>query len=209
MTHPITAKYESPFERARLDLLQRVVPQGTGTALDLGSGQGVTTNLLTDKGWTAVAIDMAPSGGPRPVRADVRRLPVRTTAAGLVSCLEVIEHVYEQRELLREIRRVLAPGGRLLLSTPNRVSLQAAAGKIGYTLARRRWDYGDPTHVSVRTSFTIARLLRDTGFVIDDVIGLQLIPHKPAPLHRWAYRWTSRRPWSMAAYSIVFIARRP
>jgi SAM-dependent methyltransferase len=184
------------------------MPRGRGPALDLGSGLGVTTQILADLGWTPVALDIDPAGGPRRVRADVRRLPVRGASMDLVSCLEVIEHLHEQQALLQEIGRVLSPGGWLVLSSPNRLSLQALAGKVGYTLARRQWDYGDATHVSVRTSITLASLLRRSGFQVVDVVGLQLIPHKPAPLGRWAYGWTRRRPWSMVAYSTIFLARR-
>jgi SAM-dependent methyltransferase len=54
------------------------------------------------------------------VRADVSRLPARDGAFDLYVSFETLEHVENDAALVREARRVLAPGGRFLCSTPNR-----------------------------------------------------------------------------------------
>jgi SAM-dependent methyltransferase len=54
------------------------------------------------------------------VRADATRLPVRKGAFDLYVSFETLEHVENDVALLSEARRVLAPGGRFLCSTPNR-----------------------------------------------------------------------------------------
>jgi SAM-dependent methyltransferase len=50
--------------------------------------------------------------------ADAARLPVRAALFDTVVCLEVLEYVWEPLSVLTEFRRVLKPGGTLLLSTP-------------------------------------------------------------------------------------------
>jgi 2-polyprenyl-3-methyl-5-hydroxy-6-metoxy-1,4-benzoquinol methylase len=46
-------------------------------------------------------------------------LPYRTSTFDWATCLEVIEHVEDPLQLLREIHRVLQPAGRLIMTTPN------------------------------------------------------------------------------------------
>jgi len=54
------------------------------------------------------------------VTADAARLPLAPATLDTVVSFETIEHVPDARALVRELRRVLRPGGRLVLSTPNR-----------------------------------------------------------------------------------------
>jgi SAM-dependent methyltransferase len=54
------------------------------------------------------------------VRADVRDLPLEDDSFDIVVCFEVIEHVERQRDALDELKRVVRPGGVLLISSPNR-----------------------------------------------------------------------------------------
>src|SRR5438046_10277452 len=56
----------------------------------------------------------------RLVHSDATRLTLANNAIDLVVSFETIEHVPDARALVFEIRRVLKPGGRLVLSTPNR-----------------------------------------------------------------------------------------
>src|SRR4051812_10372097 len=98
--------------------------------LDAGCGLGYGAAMLADGGAASVtAVDIAPEivdvardqAGDR-VRfetADVRSLPFPDDAFDLVVCFEVIEHVDEQESALDELRRVLAPGGLLVVSSPN------------------------------------------------------------------------------------------
>ena len=55
----------------------------------------------------------------------------------VITCFEVIEHIYDVNTFLEEIRKYLKPGGVLLLSTPNNERIQM----------KEKWDY-PPVHVS-------------------------------------------------------------
>ena len=92
--------------------------------LDLSSGGGDTSRMLADLGFRVTATDY---GAPPPM-AGVDRvagvdlnsfLPFRSATFAAVNVVEVIEHIENQPQLIREIARVLKPNGIVLISTPN------------------------------------------------------------------------------------------
>jgi SAM-dependent methyltransferase len=104
-------------------LLRGVTPQGV--ALDVGAAGGGNTRVLRDLGWRAVALEYGDTGsaiarsrGVEVVQGDAQRLPVRTGAAGLVTALDVIEHLPDDAAAVAEMHRVLRPGGRLVIAVP-------------------------------------------------------------------------------------------
>lgn len=102
------------------------------SVLDAACGTGYGSRLLSEAGASrVVSVDVSPDapleaarsgdlGRLRFVRADVTRLPFRGSAFDLYVSFETLEHVESDEALLDEARRVLAPGGTLLCSTPNR-----------------------------------------------------------------------------------------
>jgi len=94
-------------------------------ALDLSAGSGDTSQILAAQGYVVVATDY---GRPQPMANEIGRvggvdlnefLPFRSRTFDAVNLVEVIEHIENQPRLIREICRVLKPGGRVLISTPN------------------------------------------------------------------------------------------
>jgi ubiquinone/menaquinone biosynthesis C-methylase UbiE len=85
-----------------------------GRVLEIGPGEV----SYDRKGCEVVAINVSSRGGPQ-VLADAHALPFQDKAFDAVVATEVIEHVRYPFRLLREIRRVIRPGGRVLVSTPN------------------------------------------------------------------------------------------
>lgn len=69
-----------------------------------------------------VGVDLAPRtalhGGIKLVRADARALPVLAESFDCILAFDVLEHIEHDRAVMREMLRVLAPGGTLWLSTP-------------------------------------------------------------------------------------------
>ncbi len=95
------------------------------TALDLSPGDGATSRLLASLGYAVVVTDY---DRPPPLTQGIERvggvdlndfLPFQSATFDAVDLVEVIEHIENQAQLIREIRRVLKPGGRVLISTPN------------------------------------------------------------------------------------------
>ncbi|HEY8280336.1 MAG TPA: class I SAM-dependent methyltransferase [Bdellovibrionota bacterium] len=82
----------------------------------------------------------------------------------VVSALEVIEHLENPRHLVRELHRILKPGGTLLLSTPNNESLTSLLSLClrGYYSAFADSCY--PAHITPVLAVDGQRMLREAGF---------------------------------------------
>lgn len=118
-------------------------------------------------------------------RADA--LPFANGSFDLVTCIELIEHIPSDtaRQLLAEIKRVMAPGGRLILTTPNYRSpwrlLEPIVSKIGAV------DYRQE-HITHYTHRRISQLLAETSPDQADVCSFQLAAPFLAPLGQAAVR---------------------
>jgi ubiquinone/menaquinone biosynthesis C-methylase UbiE len=159
------------FELRRAFLLEHVAPGET--VLDLGAGAGEFSAALRAAGATPIAVDVA-AEALRRARArvpglDARRwadgepLPAEDTSADVVWAGEVIEHVVDVAPWLSEVRRVLRPGGTLLLTTPD----HGRARVLALALSARRFDaHFEPRsdHVRFFSRRTLAALLDDLGF---------------------------------------------
>jgi SAM-dependent methyltransferase len=106
--------------------------------VDLGCGAGPLLAAAARAGrpsigidasleWLVVARELVREAGGVPVLAAAlgEALPFADGSVGGVVSLDVIEHVDDQPDYLREIGRVLMPGGVAAIATPNRYSLSA------------------------------------------------------------------------------------
>jgi SAM-dependent methyltransferase len=106
---PLVRWLREEARRARDDL-------GPYRLLDVGCGQKPYEPLFAPYATAYVGVD--PVENPRAdLRGPVEALPVEDGAYELVLCNQVLEHADDPALAVRELHRVLAPGGRLLLST--------------------------------------------------------------------------------------------
>ena len=137
-------------------------------ALDLGCGDGTFTAGLATAVAEVVGVDVAQAAlsraGARHPSLEFRLVPIDgplpfdDNAFDLVWSSEVIEHVADTARWLSEVRRVLAPRGRLLLTTPNHARLAIAVRGV----ERYSEPLGDHLHLYTRRSLT--ELLHEFGF---------------------------------------------
>lgn len=102
-----------------------------GRVLDVGSGAGATLNELRKLGWEVYGVDPDPQAVDNAMRSyslnvstgaiEDRSYPSNHFDSVIMS--HVIEHVHNPVDLLAECRRVLKPGGLLVVATPNAESL--------------------------------------------------------------------------------------
>ena len=150
-----------PYHRRRLELavglLCERLPAGALVA-DLGAGGGDVAALLAARGLRPVACDAVPDAGRAALDAgfpavalDVgEELPLRAGSLDGVFAGEIIEHVYDPLSLLREIRRVLRPGGVLVLTTPNLATAQDRLRFLAGRSPRQVDPFHEYLHVHIR-----------------------------------------------------------
>ena len=105
--------------------------------LDVACGEGYGTALLARTAREATGVDVSPAaiehakatyGNARFLCAPCTKLPLGDASIDVVVSFETIEHIDEQAPFLDEIARVLAPGGVLILSCPNKVEYSDRRG---------------------------------------------------------------------------------
>ena|SRR5579884_2295904 len=144
-----------------------------GSVLDLAAGTGALLARLRDIGFTdlnAVELDLPVFGlaGVTPLAVDLntefaarfdRRFDV-------VTAVEIMEHLNCPRYFLREIHKLLEPGGHLLLSTPN---IAHWVGRLSFLMRGelryfKEGDYHHQRHISAMNDTHIRLALREVGF---------------------------------------------
>lgn len=101
-----------------------------GSFADLGAGQGALSVWADQAGFEVTAVDFNKGNFVADsinfVQADLNQpLPIPDESFDVVAALEVIEHLENSYALLREITRILKPGGYAIVSTPNESNLAA------------------------------------------------------------------------------------
>ena len=149
-----------------------------GPVLDLGCGQGALLRLLRTAGVRELVgcdgfrhADGLQSEGIEFVQADLNEaLPFAAASFSAVCALEVIEHLENPRHFMREISRILKPGGMTIVSTPNNESVTSALSLLGRGHFSAFADACYPAHITPVLRIDLLRILNETGFDRSEVI---------------------------------------
>ncbi|MBH0781459.1 class I SAM-dependent methyltransferase [Nocardia bovistercoris] len=138
--------------------------------LEAGSGEGYGANMIADVAAEVTGLDYD-AGAVAHVRAryprvrmiqgNLAQLPLDDASVDVVVNFQVIEHLWDQGQFLRECLRVLRPGGELLISTPNRI-----------TFSPGRDTPLNPFHTRELNAAELTELLVEAGFRVERMIGV-------------------------------------
>ncbi|TPW19974.1 MAG: 2-polyprenyl-6-hydroxyphenyl methylase / 3-demethylubiquinone-9 3-methyltransferase [Elusimicrobia bacterium] len=195
-TWDATLNQDEQGKRLRLAFGRLLAPESVRgrRVLDAGCGTGNFSQVLAGWGARLVSLDIGPSlaalarkkSGAPAVCADLMALPFPDGAFDLVFSTEAVEHTTEPRRAVDELARVVAPGGTLLLTTPNRlwrpaIVLATALGLRPYE-GLENWVWpGD-----------LERWLSEAGLKVEGRAGFNLLPH--TVFCRPAFDWLDRLP---------------
>ncbi|QIG44389.1 class I SAM-dependent methyltransferase [Nocardioides anomalus] len=173
----------------RLDALSSLTPLRGRRLLDIGCADGTYTRRLAVGFAQVDAVDIEPERLDDFRRAGLGSIRVQEMSADaldfpdetfdVVTAIEVMEHVGDVDAVLREVARVLSPGGRFLVTTPNRWFPFETHKPIINGKRRRPWVApGLPWIPAVHRKFSDARAFTVTGLSRQaSAAGLRMSAH--------------------------------
>jgi 2-polyprenyl-3-methyl-5-hydroxy-6-metoxy-1,4-benzoquinol methylase len=182
-------------------VLRLIRATGAKRILDVGCGDGFLSAEFRKMGMYVIGVDASPGAvEAAKARCDEAyvadlghaRLPVPDACADLIWAGEIIEHIFDTETFVEDLLRVLQPGGRLILSTPNlaswinRVSLLLGQQPFFTELGVRKSNWGsflrkpgEPAgHIRNFTPSGLRHLLVSCGWTFESLHGAGLIVSK-------------------------------
>ncbi|MFW6108225.1 MAG: class I SAM-dependent methyltransferase [bacterium] len=165
----------------RLRWVEELAPR-RGRVLDVGCSKGYFLEVARDEGWDAVGVDLNRNAvdAARARGLDVRlgdladwageaaaEPPLESASFDVITLFDLIEHTPEPRATLVACRRLLRPGGLLVITTPN---IDGLVPRVTYWLFARTlgaWDHPTPPgHLVQFSRRTLQQILEQTDFKI-------------------------------------------
>ncbi|HEY5902809.1 MAG TPA: class I SAM-dependent methyltransferase [Anaerolineales bacterium] len=164
-------------------MLARRYGRPGGRLLEIGSGLGHLVAQLEDsfRTWGVDVNHWAVKASRQVVKksaletASAQELPFASGSFDVVIIKHIVEHLPDPAQAIREIGRVTAPGGTLILATPN-------LGSLLKPWKGERWiGYQDPTHISLKPPEEWLALIKEAGFSFKRVFadGFWDVPYVP------------------------------
>ena len=154
-------------------------------ALEIGPGSGIYLPVLAELFETVVGADIEEAylDNAKLLRAkhpnidtvvdDVTNTKLPEASFDLILCSEVVEHIKDSAPAIKAMRRLLKPGGHLILSTPQKWAPLELACKIAFLpgiIQLVRLVYGESIlktgHINLMTAKTVTKQLDASGFEI-------------------------------------------
>jgi 2-polyprenyl-3-methyl-5-hydroxy-6-metoxy-1,4-benzoquinol methylase len=220
-----TAAADAPWHQLLFRYLDPARDIAGRTVLEIGCGRGELARHFAEQSAGAafyVGADFAPAAialargragragkAPGWAVADMQRMGLRPASFDTVISCETVEHLPDPGAALREVARVLRPGGRLFLTTPNYLGLTGAYRVYLRATGRRYTEGGQPICRVTTLPRTLAWVSRaGLRLLACDAVGhYSLWPGRP-PVRREPPAWLAAALWPLALHSIVVAEKR-
>lgn len=163
----------------QIDLYLAIAGDRPQRVLDVGCAQGTLALLLAERGHRVTALDIRPQfldyARSRHSHGDVEFVVANALEVDLsgefdlIYANQIIEHLVYPAELLRRLMQRLAPGGRLVCTTPNGAYVKNSLPSYSEIGDPREWEHMQFTadgdgHFFAYRAIELLRLFRETGF---------------------------------------------
>lgn len=181
--------------------------------VDVGCGRGDLRAYVCDRFREYVGVDVVRyEGFPEQgefcqLDLDTGQLPVTPGSADLVTAVEVIEHVENPRDLMRKLVRVAKPGGWIIVTTPNQLSILSLATLSVKQRFNAFQDVHYPTHITALLPVDLQRMAAECGL---EQISIEYSLSSRLPFSKYSYpRIVSRRFPRFLSDNVLMVARKP
>jgi 2-polyprenyl-6-hydroxyphenyl methylase / 3-demethylubiquinone-9 3-methyltransferase len=175
---------------ARLEWVDRHAALAGKRIVDVGCGGGVLTEAMAHKSEFVLGIDLADKplkvaqlhALESKVRVEYRECAAETLAAetpgafGIVTCMEMLEHVPDPAQTVQACATLVKPGGWIFFSTINRTAKAFALAIVGAEYVLDLLPRGTHEYAKFLRPSELARHARAAGLEVREVIGMQYNP---------------------------------
>ncbi len=185
---------------------------GAKTLIDVGCGTGTLWRVLEGRVPSYIGCDVVRYPGfPESasfVQADLNSAPYPLVgeSADVVACVETIEHLENPRMVVRELVRIVRPGGLVLLTTPNQLSFLSKLTLVVKNQFQAFQDVDYPAHITALVEQDLLRIARECGLE-DLAIRFTDSGRIPGTARRWPSRAGLRGRWF--SDNVLLAGRRP
>lgn len=179
-------------DRAIYDAVARLLAErdARGTLADVGCGTGDLWSRVRDRFPTCIGVDavrydgLPPEVVLRTADLDATPIPIADASVDAAVAVEVIEHLENPRAFVRELVRIVKPGGWLVVTTPNQLSALSLLTLVTRGRFAAFQDREYPAHRTALLAIDLLRIARECR-LRDEAI--EYTCHGRVPLTPWHY----------------------
>ena len=151
-------------------LVEKVTGKETGTLLDVGAGTGAFVNTMKLAGWNVTGLEPDETARQNANKKHGLSLQSPEHLSNLeasqfdaITLWHVLEHIHDLHEYLEQFKKIIKPGGRLIIAVPNYTSYDAKVYKEYWAA------YDVPRHLYHFSPKSMEQLGQAKGFMLEDI----------------------------------------